>query len=95
MEIADSLGRLGIPTTDTRDADGRHRFLGIGIDSERMSTRKDMPDFWLWRYSPDAREGKQCCSTRFVASHYAWPDQMRYLDDAHEAGCEGRGHESY
>jgi hypothetical protein len=43
------------------------------------------------RYSKDAQEGLDCCSPRYVSSHYAWPDTMRYLDDAHEQGCEGRG----
>lgn len=95
MEIASAMARIGIPTVDTSDAEGRHRFLGIGVDNERMSFRKKDPDFWFWKYSPDAREGPQCCSKKYVATHYSQPDNMRYLDDAHEHGCEAKGREAY
>jgi glycoprotein-N-acetylgalactosamine 3-beta-galactosyltransferase len=95
VEIAAALERVGINTTDTRDSEGRQRFLGIGVDNERMSTRKQRPDFWLWRYSPEAKEGRECCSKKFVSSHYALPDQMRYLDDAHDSGCEAKGKDAY
>eukprot|EP00048_Salpingoeca_helianthica_P023388 m.1272 g.1272 ORF g.1272 m.1272 type:complete len:398 (+) comp860_c0_seq1:2-1195(+) len=95
LEIALTMARLGINTTDTRDKQGRNRFLGVGLDNERMTNKKTNPDFWLWKYSADAREGRECCSTRFVSSHYALPDHMRYLDDAHDAKCEGHGTEAY
>ena len=95
VEIAASMARIGINTTDTRDEEGRHRFLGIGLENERMSFRKLRPDFWFWKYSEDAREGLDCCSSRFVASHYATPEMMRYYDDAHDSGCEASGHEAF
>jgi glycoprotein-N-acetylgalactosamine 3-beta-galactosyltransferase len=89
------MERIGVPTVDTRDADGRHRFLGIGVDNERMSFRSKEPDFWFWKYSREAREGRECCSLRYVATHYALPDAMKYLDDAHNHGCEARGRDPY
>ncbi len=95
MEIALSLGRIGINTTDTRDSEGRQQFLGVGLENERMTFKSLNPTFWLWRYSPEAKEGRDCCSTKFVSSHYALPDSMRYLDDAHDFGCEGKGTEAY
>ena len=95
VEIAAAMARIGIDTIDTRDREGRHQFLGIGVDNERMSFRSKDPTFWFWKYSLDAKEGKECCSKKFVSSHYAWPDNMMYMDDAHLQGCEAAGRDPF
>eukprot|EP00053_Salpingoeca_punica_P020479 m.211690 g.211690 ORF g.211690 m.211690 type:complete len:654 (+) comp18729_c0_seq1:109-2070(+) len=91
MEIAYAMKKLGIFAVDTRDEDSRQRFMGIGIDAERSMTRAEGPDNWFWKYSPEAKEGFECCSVYWVSSHYTDHIQMYYYDDMHAVGCEAAG----
>jgi glycoprotein-N-acetylgalactosamine 3-beta-galactosyltransferase len=74
-----TLNKLGAFPKDTRDVEGRHVFIGLGLEMEYGSTRAKSPDLWFWKYSPDARDGKECCSKRWITSHYFKPAQVRRM----------------
>lgn len=61
---------FGLYPIDTRDANGRHVFITLGLDPERIFTRKDQPDLWFWQFSQDAKEGPACCSPKWITTHY-------------------------
>ena len=44
--LARTLMGLNIFPVDTRDEKGGHQFLSLGLDPERIFTRKDQPDIW-------------------------------------------------
>ena len=67
---------FGIYPVDTRDSDGKHVFGALGLEPERMYFRKTSPDLWYWRFSPDAKEGKECCSSHWITSHYMKMEQV-------------------
>ena len=69
--------------------------MTLGLDDERSLTRKKNKGHWLWTYDRDAREGIQCCSTRWIGTHYVPPYVMRNLEDLHAVGCEGAGSDPY
>lgn len=43
------------------------------------------PDWWA--YSPDAKEGLDCCSTRWVSAHYLQPEEIYMLDKLEQGVC--------
>ena len=90
-EIAFTLAKAGIPTEDTRDEEGRHRFFPLGVDYERDLRKKDDPGFWFFVYDPDFQEGLDCCSKKWLVSHYTNEVEMFAHDDAHALGCEAAG----
>ncbi len=90
-----SLNRLGIVTEDTRDEEGRARFISLGLLPERTLSRKTDPQHWFWIYEKDAREGIECCSKNWIGTHYVAPEMMRQLEDMHSVGCEGAGRDPY
>jgi glycoprotein-N-acetylgalactosamine 3-beta-galactosyltransferase len=95
VEIALSLSRIGIFTEDTHDEEGRARFLTLGLTFERGLTREKNKDHWLWHFDQQAREGRECCSKRWIGTHYVAPEDMRQLEDLHAMGCEGAGADPY
>ena len=75
-------------TTDTRDKDGRHQFISLGLDPEHFFTRTGFPSLWLWKFSKDAREGMDCCSKHWVTTHYITSSQMYAIDRLRRSRCE-------
>lgn len=95
VEIALSLNRLGIATENTRDEEGRARFITLGLHPERTLTRDANKDHWLWVYDRDSKEGLECCSKHWVGTHYVPPEEMRQLEDLHSVGCEAAGKDPF
>jgi glycoprotein-N-acetylgalactosamine 3-beta-galactosyltransferase len=95
LEISLVLKKIGVPSVGNTDKNGRQLFLTLGVDFERLLTKRSEPGHWLWRFGPGSREGRQCCSTRWISSHYTSPYEMYALDDMHAQQCEGVGDEPY
>eukprot|EP00050_Salpingoeca_kvevrii_P000166 m.143104 g.143104 ORF g.143104 m.143104 type:complete len:689 (-) comp10047_c0_seq1:110-2176(-) len=91
LELARTLLKLGIPTEDTTDDEGRQRFFALGINSERTLSPDLEPTHWWWRYAPDHKTGLACCSKRWIVNHYTRPADMFLLKDMHDIGCEAAG----
>ncbi len=52
------------------------QFLTLGTFNEhsmRPPPNRSDSSFWFWRYSKDAKEGNDCCSLRWISSHYTRP----------------------
>ncbi len=71
-----TLYAMGIHALDSRDEQLRHRFIVIGLDAEHTLTRKSYPTMWLWTYSNETREGMDCCSDKWIATHYVRQGQV-------------------
>eukprot|EP00047_Mylnosiga_fluctuans_P019060 m.78191 g.78191 ORF g.78191 m.78191 type:complete len:552 (+) comp7954_c0_seq4:101-1756(+) len=71
LSLSQTLAQWNILPEDTRDPDGRHRFLTLGIENERQQTRS--PAMWFWNFSFDALETTSCCSQRWISTHYIPP----------------------
>ncbi|EGD74071.1 hypothetical protein PTSG_05763 [Salpingoeca rosetta] len=93
MELGISMKRIGVPAVESLDAEGRNLFIALGLDAERSARKSDDPNNWYWKYCPTAKEGKECCSTRWLGTHYVTPDEMRSLEDLHLMGCEAAGND--
>eukprot|EP00049_Salpingoeca_infusionum_P003647 m.69143 g.69143 ORF g.69143 m.69143 type:complete len:539 (-) comp12216_c1_seq2:184-1800(-) len=89
MELGYALRSLGVEATENVDKDGKQLFLCLGLDYERGLRRADDPTFWFWDYSPEAKEGPDCCADKWIGTHYASPIEMRDLEDRHSIRCEG------
>ena len=82
-------------TEDTRDEEGRARFISLGLGHERTLSRIRDAKNWFWMYERTAKEGKACCSKRWVGTHYVGPEMMRQLEDMYAVGCEGAGKDPF
>ncbi len=91
LEISLTLKQIGVPAVYTHDADGRQLFMTLGVDYERTMVRAADPKHWYWAFVPGATEGRECCSKRWIASHYTSPAEMYLLHDLHAMGCEAAG----
>ena len=83
---SDKLRKLGIEPETTLDSHGRQFFLPLGPHSEWNRKVRD-PRFWFYRWSPEAKVGSECCSERWVASHYVSRWDMYRLNELEEAQC--------
>ena len=70
LELSLTLRRLGIETQHTLDAEGRQVFLALGLEEERGVTRERDGGHWIWQYDPSFRQGINCCSKSWIATHY-------------------------
>ncbi|EDQ86224.1 uncharacterized protein MONBRDRAFT_11105 [Monosiga brevicollis MX1] len=93
MELGRVLEQLGIPVKQWSDAAGRRLFLGLGLDDERLMSRERDPHAWLWSYDQSAKHGRECCSPKWVGTHYLDWQAMYYMHDLILLGCEGHGDE--
>lgn len=95
VEISNTLRLAGVPTEDTRDKQGRERFFPLGLDGERTLERKGQDkDHWFFEFRkyPQA-EGVDCCSRKWIISHYT-PIRMLYnYETLHSLGCEAAGYD--
>jgi hypothetical protein len=83
LRISQVLEYVGVKTADTRTAEGQHQFMALGINNER--TLKEPEDrstakLWFWKYSRDAVAGPECCTNKWIASHYTKDYGMSKLD---------------
>ncbi len=81
-----TLRKVGVLTTDTRDGK-QHRFISLGLDAEHTLRRSTHPTLWFWKFSKDALEGKDCCSTHWVVTHYITASQMYAIDRMRKSLC--------
>ena len=60
VSFGKAMHHLGVLPGDTRDAEGRERFLPLEVHALQHSyTRAFAPDFWLWSWSAyPPREGE-------------------------------------
>eukprot|EP00730_Choanoeca_flexa_P018651 TRINITY_DN9080_c0_g1_i2.p1 TRINITY_DN9080_c0_g1~~TRINITY_DN9080_c0_g1_i2.p1 ORF type:complete len:478 (+),score=104.21 TRINITY_DN9080_c0_g1_i2:124-1557(+) len=93
VEIARSLLKLGIVCDDTRDEEGRERFIPMNIDNMRYKyTHKNKPYFWYWRYSYyPTRDGYGCCSKYWISTHYMYSMDLYRLEKLYIEGKDGHG----
>jgi hypothetical protein len=72
VRITQVLAKVGVSTVDTRTDTGKHQFLALGISGERSLETPAAPSLLRLRnFSRDAVTGPQCCSPRWIGSHYA------------------------
>ncbi|EDQ86222.1 uncharacterized protein MONBRDRAFT_28452 [Monosiga brevicollis MX1] len=97
LELAHSLHKVGVEREDTRDARERQRFFVLGLFDERTARRSESPDYWYWKYDfyTPKEEPDECCSTRWIASHYVTPEHSLQLQELHQAGCEAAGQQPW
>ncbi|EGD82251.1 hypothetical protein PTSG_02921 [Salpingoeca rosetta] len=93
VEIARSLAKLNIHCEDTRDSIGRERFLPLNVQRLRYDiTKTKKPNFWYWRYTYyPPRDELECCSVRWITTHYVYSKDMYTLDRLHKEGKEAAG----
>eukprot|EP00035_Acanthoeca_spectabilis_P026717 m.463945 g.463945 ORF g.463945 m.463945 type:complete len:505 (-) comp23235_c0_seq1:81-1595(-) len=83
LQTADTLKTLGITPGRALDSKGRQLFLPLGPQYEWGRSKKDKPT-WFDKYTVDTKPGPECCSERWIASHYVRYHDMYRLDN-HEA----------
>eukprot|EP00053_Salpingoeca_punica_P014568 m.132659 g.132659 ORF g.132659 m.132659 type:complete len:538 (-) comp16491_c0_seq1:636-2249(-) len=92
LEFGASLARIQVSAEDSRDSVGSERFMALNVQSERALKKADDPNFWYFKISYHPRiEGEDCCSRKWVASHYVEPREMLLFEDLHGEGCEAAG----
>eukprot|EP00055_Hartaetosiga_balthica_P005315 m.15405 g.15405 ORF g.15405 m.15405 type:complete len:611 (+) comp4469_c0_seq2:136-1968(+) len=89
LELGVSMARVGVPLQPQLDAQGRNLFLGIGINSERAAKKSE--GGWYWEYSVETNEGNECCSNKWLGTHYITPMEMYVMEELHNNKCEGAG----
>jgi glycoprotein-N-acetylgalactosamine 3-beta-galactosyltransferase len=85
--LGQTLHAIGIHTVDTRDQSGAHRFLTLGIGTEVVAERSQKDVTWYWSFSRDAREGPDCCSRRWITSHYEPVEAFYAISEMKASGC--------
>lgn len=81
-----TLRKVGVNTMDTRDGN-KQRFISLGLDAEHNLRRANTPTLWFWKFSKDAVEGMDCCSTHWVTTHYITAVQMYAIDRMRKSLC--------
>jgi len=74
-----SLKPLGIGVQESMDNHGRQLFMPMGLDHEYFAPERDEKN-WFYKYSKSAKAGPECCSEKWIASHYTKSPQMYALD---------------
>eukprot|EP00049_Salpingoeca_infusionum_P011232 m.193217 g.193217 ORF g.193217 m.193217 type:complete len:189 (+) comp14877_c0_seq2:2799-3365(+) len=92
MEIANTLVLVDVLPEDSRDADKKEQFHTLALYDERVTFRHITPDFWYFEYAYyPVKDGGDCCSKTWIASHYTTPNDMLLLEDMHLVKCEASG----
>ncbi|XP_071484225.1 glycoprotein-N-acetylgalactosamine 3-beta-galactosyltransferase 1-like [Diadema antillarum] len=73
------LGKLGVLPGDSRDEQGRMRFIPLQLDYFLLQTKKTNP--WFHRFSKyNVTMGKDCCSDKLITVHYVEPHEIIAYD---------------
>lgn len=81
-----SLKPLGIGVQESMDNHGRQLFMPMGLDHEYFAPERDEKN-WFYKYSKSAKAGPECCSEKWIASHYTKSPQMYALDILEDVKC--------
>eukprot|EP00730_Choanoeca_flexa_P018771 TRINITY_DN9148_c0_g1_i1.p1 TRINITY_DN9148_c0_g1~~TRINITY_DN9148_c0_g1_i1.p1 ORF type:complete len:506 (+),score=92.62 TRINITY_DN9148_c0_g1_i1:47-1564(+) len=91
LELGVSMLKLGVVAKPWLDDKGRHLFLGLGLEEERTLKRDVDSGHWLMEYDKQFKGGSECCSTRWLGTHYVDWEALYYYHDLAELGCEAAG----
>lgn len=84
VEMGSCLESVGVKAGDTRDSEGRQRFLPLSAYELIASSNEGQQSnkYWFneYQFYPPAKWGKQCCSREAISFHYMTPQMMRLLD---------------
>ena len=82
VQVAQCLKGEGIHPYDTRDKEGRERFLPFlaGHHYTYMAPKKNPLSDWYVKYSIGLKEGFDCCSQSSITFHYVKPKMMYRYD---------------
>ena len=82
VQVAKCLKGEGILPYDTRDKEGRERFLPFlaGHHYTYMAPKKNPLSDWYVKYSIGLKEGFDCCSQSSITFHYVRPKMMYRYD---------------
>ncbi|XP_064553431.1 uncharacterized protein LOC135438844 [Drosophila montana] len=76
FEMGLCLSKCNVSAGDSRDPNGRHRFLPLSVESMIIPGSLDK-DFWLYDFAYyKFKEGLECCSTYATTIHYVIYYQM-------------------
>ncbi len=80
VEMGVCLQNLNVTGGDSRDENGKPRFMALSPESIIVPGSKD-PEHWYWKtqFYP-AEDGENCCSETTIAFHYVSPHLMYVLD---------------
>lgn len=85
-----AMSHVNISIDVTLDSEGRHLFLPLGPQWEYAAAPQDhisRPDFWFWRIGVAPRPGRECCSKKWIGTHYIDPPALYQLDDLEASNC--------